>query len=234
MSAGLARPRAVLFDWDNTLVDSWETLRVAINAALVAFGQTPWTIAETRQRVRRSLRDSFPELFGEDWQRARDVFYRTFEAEHLKTVTALPGAAALVAALAADLPLGVVSNKHGDLLRREVVHLGWSGHFRSLVGAADAPRDKPDRAPVDKALAALAESGIETPQNQDVWFVGDTALDMQTAHAAGCIPVLFGAGHGEEAALAAYPPLFRVETLDDLGRIWRGLQLPRDRPKSFP
>jgi phosphoglycolate phosphatase len=234
MSAGLARPRAVLFDWDNTLVDSWETLRVAINAALVAFGQTPWTIAETRQRVRRSLRDSVPELFGEDWQRARDVFYRTFEAEHLKTVTALPGAAALVAALAADLPLGVVSNKHGDLLRREVVHLGWSGHFRSLVGAADAPRDKPDRAPVDKALAALAESGIETPQSQDVWFVGDTALDMQTAHAAGCIPVLFGAGHGEEAALAAYPPLFRVETLDDLGQIWRGLQLHRDRPKSFP
>ena len=234
MSAGLARPRAVLFDWDNTLVDSWETLRVAINAALVAFGQTPWTIAQTRQRVRRSLRDSFPELFGEDWQRARDVFYRTFEAEHLKTVTALPGAAALVAALAADLPLGVVSNKHGELLRREVVHLGWSGHFRSLVGAADAPRDKPDRAPVDKALAVLAGSGIEPPPNQDVWFVGDTALDMQTAHAAGCIPVLFGAGHGEEAALAAYPPLFRVETLDDLGRIWRGLQLPRDRPKSFP
>jgi len=207
MSLGLARPRAVLFDWDNTLVDSWETLRVAINAALVAFGQAPWTIAETRQRVRRSLRDSFPELFGDDWQQARDVFYKTFEAEHLKTVT---------------------------LLRREAEHLGWSGYFRSLVGATDAPRDKPDRAPVDQALAVLALSGKQTPQSQDVWFVGDTALDMQTAHAAGCVPVLFGAGHGEDAALAAYPPRFRVETLDDLGHIWRGLQLPRDRPKLLP
>jgi phosphoglycolate phosphatase len=223
MSVGLARPRAVLFDWDNTLVDSWETLRAAINAALVAFGQAPWTIEETRLRVRRSLRESFPELFGDDWQRARDVFYRAFEAEHLKTVAALPGAAALVAELATDLPLGVVSNKHGNLLRREAAHLGWSGYFRTLVGAADASRDKPDRAPVDQALAVFASIGIEIPHSEDVWFVGDTALDMQTAHAAGCVPVLFGAGHGEDAALAAYPPRFRVESLDDLGQIWRGL-----------
>ena len=31
-----ARPRALLLDWDNTLVDSWEGIRDALNTALVA------------------------------------------------------------------------------------------------------------------------------------------------------------------------------------------------------
>jgi phosphoglycolate phosphatase len=219
MNADLAPPRAILFDWDNTLVDTWETLRVAINAALQAFGQAPWTITETRQRVRRSLRDSFPELFGADWQAARDIFYRTFEAQHLATLEPLPGAGRLVAELAGHLPLGVVSNKQGPLLRREADRLGWTAHFKTLVGATDAARDKPDRAPVD-----LAMKGISIPNLGHVWFVGDTALDMQTAHAAGCVPVLFGEGHGDMADLAAYPPRLIVQDMDHLGMVWRKLQ----------
>src|ERR1700732_3665828 len=30
----LARPRAILFDWDNTLGDSWKTIHEALDAAL--------------------------------------------------------------------------------------------------------------------------------------------------------------------------------------------------------
>ena len=218
MNMELAPPRAILFDWDNTLVDTWETLRVAINAALVAFGQAPWSAAQTRQRVRRSLRDSFPDLFGDDWQEAREIFYRTFEAQHLATLEPLPGAGALVAELALRIPLGVVSNKQGTLLRREADRLGWTAHFQTLVGATDAARDKPDRAPVD-----LAMKGIPIPNLAHVWLVGDTALDMQTAHAAGCVPVLFGKGHGDMADLAAFPPRLVVQDMDHLGTVWRSL-----------
>ena len=30
-SSDLGRPRAILFDWDNTLVDSWATIHEALN-----------------------------------------------------------------------------------------------------------------------------------------------------------------------------------------------------------
>src|SRR4029079_2421978 len=40
----LRPPRAVLFDWDNTLVDNWATITEAFNATLTAMGHRPWTI----------------------------------------------------------------------------------------------------------------------------------------------------------------------------------------------
>jgi phosphoglycolate phosphatase len=74
----LRPPRAVLFDWDNTLVDNWATITEAFNATLTAMGHRPWTIEETRARVRASLRDSFPKLFGERWEEAKRIYIDTF------------------------------------------------------------------------------------------------------------------------------------------------------------
>jgi phosphoglycolate phosphatase len=194
------RPVALVFDWDNTLVDAWPGIAAALNAALTTFGHPPWSLAEVRSRVRRSLRDSFPGLFGEAWERARDVFYEALERTHLQHVTPLPGAAeTLLHARALGLTLAVVSNKTGRYLRREAEMLGWSGHFVTLIGAGDAPADKPDPAPIRLALSAL---GITAgPQ---VWYVGDTALDMLAARNAGVLPVLIGdAAHDGGPARAA-------------------------------
>jgi phosphoglycolate phosphatase len=196
------QPVALVFDWDNTLVDAWPGIAGALNAALAAFGQPAWSLAEVRGRVRRSLRDSFPELFGEAWEQARDVFYGALERSHLQHVTPLPGAAeTLRQARACGLALAVVSNKTGRYLRREAEALGWSAHFAALIGAGDAEADKPDPAPMRRALAALGVA--PGPQ---VWYVGDTALDMQAARNAGVLPVLIGdAAHdgGPERALPA-------------------------------
>ncbi|MBL8831117.1 MAG: HAD family hydrolase [Rhodospirillales bacterium] len=213
------RPRAILFDWDNTLVDNWGSVRAALNAALVAFGMEPWTAEETRARVRRSLRESFPELFGDEWKRAREIFYRTFEAEHLATLRPIEGAGAALAELGQGAVLGVVSNKQGRLLRREADALGWTGHFHRMVGATDAVRDKPDPAPV-----AMALDGIELPSYESVWLIGDTALDMQAAHVAGCVPVLFGKDEADQGTLERYPPTFTVGNFPELLDLWRGLQ----------
>ena len=93
----------------------------------------------------------------------------------------------MLAELAATdgLILGVVSNKTGRFLRAEAESLGWTPLFHRLVGATDAPRDKPARDPVD---LALAESGLVA--GPDVWFVGDTDIDLLCAVTAGCTPVL--------------------------------------------
>jgi phosphoglycolate phosphatase-like HAD superfamily hydrolase len=44
------RPAAVVFDWDDTLIDNWGAIRNALNAAFVAMGHETWTLAETRAR----------------------------------------------------------------------------------------------------------------------------------------------------------------------------------------
>lgn len=198
-------PRAILFDWDNTLVDAWPGVAQALNETFAAFGLRPWSIAEVRGRVRRSLRDSFPALFGEAWERARDVFYEALERSHLQHVTPLPGAAAtLERALASGLPLAVVSNKTGRYLRREAEALGWSRYFAALIGAGDAEADKPDPAPFRLALGAIGAKASE-----EIWYVGDTALDMLAARNSGLLPVLIGdAAHDGGAETTGYAVRF--------------------------
>ena len=69
-----SRPRAILFDWDNTLIDSWPTIVDALNATFEAFNMAPWTMIEAQARVAKSMRDSFPALFGDEWRAAGEVF----------------------------------------------------------------------------------------------------------------------------------------------------------------
>lgn len=199
----LARPRAILFDWDNTLVDTWLTIHEALNHVMAAMDKPPWTLAETRARVRLSLRESFPLHFGDRWEEARGIYLDRFSAIHLERLTPLTGSAEMVEALAGEgIFLGVVSNKTGALLRREADQLGWSRFFGRIVGAGDAIADKPDPAPV---RMALEPSGVEA--GSEVWFVGDTGVDIECASNAGCVSVLLGSDLAAEELLRCTPHL---------------------------
>jgi phosphoglycolate phosphatase len=170
-------------------------------------------VAETRERVRVSLRDSFPVMFGAEWERARDIFYATLQAQHLHHVMPMAGAAdALLAG--ATWPQGVVSNKAGRFLRAEVLHLGWARHFGAVIGAGDASADKPDAAPILLALDRLGRAA-----DRSVWYLGDTALDMAAARAAGVTAVLVGDASHDGGIDRARPDIHFPSALDLAARL---------------
>lgn len=182
----LRLPQAVLFDWDNTLVDTWPVIHEAMNTTLSAMGQPVWSMRETRDRVRRALREAFPPLFGDRWEEARDIFYTRFREIHLDRLEVLPGAEDVLQGFAdRGVFLGVVSNKMGDHLRKEAVYLGWEKYFGQIIGATDAVRDKPAREPVEMALRG--SGAVPGPL---VWFIGDTEIDMECGHNSGCVKIL--------------------------------------------
>jgi phosphoglycolate phosphatase len=206
------KPRAILFDWDNTLIDSWPTITDALNTTFEAFDMPPWTLNEVRARVARSMRDSFPALFGDKWRDAGEVFYERYAAIHVKMLKPLPGAETMLQTLTdTGIHLGVVSNKKGDFLRNEVKHLEWDRFFGAIVGALDAEIDKPDPKPVD---LALKPSGIE--RGPGVWFAGDASIDLECAHNAGLTPILIrelAPGPGE---MENHPPARHFPDCDAL------------------
>jgi len=186
MQVHINKPHAVIFDWDNTLIDSWSVIHSAMNITLERMGHEIWSRGEIEKRVRASLRDSFPSLFGARWKDAEKIFYESFESIHLKELQPLPGAHDLLNALKeVDMYLAVVSNKRGSLLRKEAKHLGWDHYFHSLTGAGDATRDKPA---IDPVIHALAGGGILP--GPGVWFIGDTDIDLICAKNSGCTPIL--------------------------------------------
>lgn len=215
-----ARPRAILFDWDNTLVENWRAIQAALNAALSARGKAPLDLDQVKLQARHSPRQIFPDLFGAAWEPARAEFLEHFEAHHLAGLSLMPGAELLLDALAPlEIPLGVVSNKKGDLLRREIAYLGWSGRFGSVVGAQDAAADKPDAAPV---LRALDDIGLTA--SREVWVVGDTDIDLRAAEAAGCLGVLVGPGPSEPGLMDGLEPALKCHNCDELAgfaHAWR-------------
>lgn len=205
-------PKAMIFDWDNTLVDTWPVIHDSMNTTLAEMGHEPWTIDQTRDRVRRALREAFPDLFGDEWERARDIFYKRFRAIHLERLEKLPAADELLSHLSeSGMFLAVVSNKNGDHLRKEAEHLGWTKYFTRFVGATDAEIDKPSRIPVD---LALSESGIQA--GSDVWFVGDTDIDMQCARNAGCVSVLVRESPPEASEFGNNSPNMHFSSLKSL------------------
>jgi phosphoglycolate phosphatase len=184
----LTKPRAVLFDWDNTLVDTWPVIHEALKATFEAYGMTPWTLEEVKARVARSMRDAFPDLFGERWQEAGEHYKNSYRAIHKERLKPLPGAQDVLRLLKErNIYTAVVSNKTGPILRLEAPFLNWQGYFNALVGSGDAQKDKPHADPV---LKALEGSGI-TP-GPEVWLIGDSLIDVECAHEAGISAVVYG------------------------------------------
>jgi phosphoglycolate phosphatase len=191
------RPKALIFDWDNTLVDTWPVIHAALFETFTAMGHAPWTLAETKIRVRLSMRESFPVLFGDRWTAARDI---------IDQLVACEGAGEALSGLKqAGFYLAVISNKTGAILRAEALHLGWNGYFGQVIGAGDAARDKPAPDPV-----ALALDGSGIAAGEQVWMIGDSGVDMEIAHATGLVPVLLRGGAAADGEFDAFPPRLRV------------------------
>lgn len=180
-------PEMVLFDWDNTLIDTTPVLFKAYNVLRERYGLPVLTMEEYKSLTGLSLRETFPQLFGDNWEEARKVYLDAYRANNLENLCPFPDAERLIAFCAERVgAVGVVSNKTGEILRKEIEKLGWGKYFKSVVGAGDAERDKPA---ADPALKAVRDAGLKP--DSVVWFAGDGDADIACARAAGCFPVRF-------------------------------------------
>ncbi len=204
----LPKPKAVIFDWDDTIVDSWPTAMQALNAALVAMGEGAWTDDEARRRCGGSARDLFHALFGARWQEADKIYYDTYSRINAENLRIHNHVEDILKTLADQkVYMGVVSNKRGNLLRAEAERIQFDKYFGKIIGAGDAEADKPNPAPV---RLALQDSGIDL--GPEVWFVGDSHADMLCALNSGCSSILLETKPPPEETLAKSPPLRRFKT----------------------
>jgi phosphoglycolate phosphatase len=206
--SALPKPKAIIFDWDNTLVDTWPLIQNAIDTTMTAMGREPWGLQKVRDNVHKSMRESFPEIFGKDWQKAGEIYKNTYRASHIELIQLLPNALELINAIHAKGILQfVVSNKIGATLRKEAAKIGVDQKFFALVGAGDANSDKPSREPVELALL-----GCDLDAKKDeIWFVGDTITDVECAYNSGCRPIIYG--HSADQVSSTIP-----KTLLEKGR----------------
>lgn len=180
-------PKTIIFDWDNTLVDSWPVIHRALNETLTKWNKTPWTMEQTKKRVRKSMRDAFPEIFGDEWKEAGDYYRSIYRSLHMIDLHQMAGAVEVLKKIdRLGIKQGIISNKTSEILRKEIAALKWEGYFFKVIGSGDLGVDKPSPEPVYKLLE---NTGV-TPA--EAWFVGDSVIDVDCARASGCTMIFYG------------------------------------------
>ena len=210
----LKKPKAIVFDWDNTLVDTWPVIHLAINQTMQAMQKPQISLDEVRNTVHKSMRESFPSIFGNNWQEAGEIYKQCYRKNHISGITLLPNALELIKQIHKQNILQfLVSNKIGATLRLEANKLNIEEYFFAIVGAGDAYYDKPSPDPLHLALLG---SDIEV-QKDEIWFVGDTIADVECAYNAGCTPIVYG--HSDNQISQSISPKLLQEGKNNQGPI---------------
>lgn len=207
--------RAVLFDWDGTLLNSYQADARAYVAMFHALG-IPWTLAELARHyspdwysVYRAA--SLPEDRWAEADRLWRHFYRD-ERPHLQ-----PGARRVLERLARRYRLGLVTSGSAWRVRAQLRTLALTSLFETRVFGDEAPRKKPHPVPLRLALRRLG-----CPPAACI-YVGDAPEDVAMARRAG-VPVVGVIGHSPvPARLRAARPDALIERLAALpGLLLRG------------
>jgi phosphoglycolate phosphatase len=188
--------RLVIFDLDGTLIDSRRDLADSVNALLLELGAAPLDLDAVTAMVgegaavlvRRALAASG---LAADTPGALDRFLAHY-GERL-TVHTRPYAGiteALDELQSHGLALAVLTNKPERASVTILDRLGLLPWFFQVVGGDSAAGRKPDPA----GLRSIARTAKAAPF--ETLMVGDSAIDLQTAHRAGSAVCLARYGFG--------------------------------------
>ena len=216
-----ARPLAVLFDLDGTLIDSIELI---LNSARHAFrdrsGHVP-DDAEWRRLIGMPLEASFRRYASDDADVASLLAkYREYQlANHDRLVKCYDEVVETVDFIrAAGHPVAIVTSKTTTMTRRGLDVSGLGAHFDMIIGCDVCERHKPDPQPVQIALQRLGYAPDEAV------FVGDSVYDMLAGNAAGVTTIAALWGPFTREDLAASQPAHYLKRMGDLPRLLVDLQ----------
>jgi 2-phosphoglycolate phosphatase len=195
--------RAVLFDFDGTLADSFTPIAASTNYVRQQFGLPALPESEVRQFVGLGLSYLLEKLVPSAPTEEAIALYRTHHEQVMLTQTKLmPGVAETIPALShRGFRQGVCSNKRVEFTRKLVDVLGLAPYFTCVLGPEDVDnRAKPDPAMLFEGVKRLGVSRDEAV------YVGDMSIDVHTAKAAGVtVWIVLGGAEGHESASAAGP-----------------------------
>ena len=277
-SEGLMPTSVLIFDWHGTLVDTHDAMfsameemlprleelglveqllpedqcRTEDDARLVRYIRIyrrlhPRILAE--RRVSRT--DIFNAIFGEN-KAPKLIAHKAYNQAYWKYFGQVkpfqPGAYEYLSALKAlGIKLAVCTNRNREFLDRElqIVDEGrWLHLFDATVCADDVTEYKPDPEVILKALEKLS---IQTDEH--AWYIGDSYVDMLTAHHAGVAGVFYNGACWEPDRVSSWftkrdAPTAVLDSFEDLMDLLALLEREHSeafvaspaevRPKPFP
>ena len=194
--------KAALFDLDGTLINSLADIAWAMNLALREHGLREYPEKDYRYFVGSGVYVLTSRVIGERTdleEKVRKTYMANYAAHSLDRTAPYPGIENMLRDLKRQgVKLCVFSNKPDPDTQHIVRHFFGGDLFDAVQGQISGIPIKPDPA---GALAIATEMGVSPAE---CWYLGDTAVDINTCHAAGMelIAVSWGFRSTEELIAA--------------------------------
>jgi phosphoglycolate phosphatase len=207
--------KAIIFDLDGTLVDSYPGIHQSLNEMLRALNFPEVDLETVKRRVGRGvlnlMQSSVPkELVPE----ALEIFRESYDRTHLSGTVLLPGVVDALAELKKrGIALALASNKPVEFTHNILKHLKIDSFFLVYSGPDGEIKPKPDPSMLKSILKKLyADATVAL-------YVGDMMLDAETARNAGVRFALIATGGHTREELKSVKPDYLLNRLKELVEI---------------
>jgi HAD superfamily hydrolase (TIGR01509 family) len=209
--------KAVIFDLDGTLADTFPIIVSAWNAAAREPLGREFSAEEVISRFgvpdAAMLQRDLPQTA---WTRSMAIYFAHYESEH-GMVAPFDGVAAMLHDLKQrGVPIGVMTGKGRRTATITMQQLGWMDLFGSVVAGDDVAGQKPEP---DGPLLAARQLAVAP---ELCAYVGDSPADIGAGKAAGMLDIVAGWNTHYAAALRAMQPTCWADTPADVARICLG------------
>ncbi len=211
-----ARVEAVLFDWDGTLLDSFDADSSAYLAMFREMG-IPWGLDELARHYSPNWYNVYraAKLPRARWDDANRAWRKQY-ANHKPKLVA--GARRLLAWVGRRFRLGLVTSGDRDRVARQLRYFQLTRLFAARVCADDTAQKKPHPAPLRLALKQMClEPG-------SCIYVGDSPHDLEMARRAGVRAIAVIGRFPTEKGLRAAKPEFLLGSINELPTVLDRLQ----------
>lgn len=195
--------KAILFDLDGTIIDSFEGIAKSAQFALDYYGIHVEDLEQFRVFVGPPLIDSFMKHYGFDRDQAVEAtnkYRERYQPIGMYECALYPGVEECLRELRNQgYRIGMASSKPEVLCRGIMDHFGLTKYFDDIVGSTMDAK-------IDTKAEVIAEVKRRWPDlaNDEMILIGDTLYDVEGATQSGikCVVVSYGFGNVEQMLAA--------------------------------
>lgn len=209
--------KLIIFDLDGTLLNTIADLAHSTNYALNQLGFPTHEVKKYHFMVGNGINKLFERALPEGAKteenvlRVRKEFVPYYDQHNADASSPYPGIPELLSYLQSKgIQLAVASNKYQSATQKLIAHYFPKIHFTAVFGQREGIHVKPDPTIIFDILK-LADVSKE-----EVLYVGDSGVDMQTAANAGVTACGVTWGFRPRTELEAFAPEYIVEKAEQI------------------
>ena len=212
--------KLVIFDLDGTLLNTIADLAQSTNHALSVLGYPTHEESAYNFMVGNGINKLFEralpegEKSEENVLRVRKEFIPYYDVHNADKSRPYPGIPELLEQLQSlGLQIAVASNKYQAATQKLIAHYFPKINFVAVFGQREGVNVKPDPTIVFDILK------LANVRKEDVLYVGDSGVDMQTAANAGVTACGVTWGFRPRTELEEFAPPYITETAEEIKRL---------------